>query len=1118
MEDWLRSIGLDERVAGFSAHGITLDLLPELTDSDLRELGLTIGERKRFYRAVAALPPTASRSLTVPMAEAHAERRPLSTMFVDLVGYTQLSEQVDPEDMLELLRRYRELCSTHIGRFGGYIARVIGDGVLAYFCYPMANENDPERAARAGLEIAAGVGELVTPKGGRLSVRIGIATGRVVIGDLYHDSAVDKHSVVGSTPNLAARLQGLAQPGEVIVDDGTHARVRGRFVAADLGSVTLRGLDLPQRPWRILRERSIGDVASVPHHAPLCGRDSELADLTSAWGRAQEGQGSTVVVVGRAGIGKSRLVRAFLDACAGDGGVTVQVHASALDTDSPLRAVVASLRRLTGGGGAAGGPARLRRLAALGLPDASLEIVAELLGLRSDPAGEAVDASPADQSGPERKREATLGALVSAALEVADRQPLRLVVEDLHWLDPTSLELVTRIAANLGGRRILLVLTAREEVHAEQATLPASHTVLSLQPLPELEVLRMVGAMLDGAALAGRALPSGVLRSIARRAEGIPLFAQELLRTVALRRNADPEDEEAEFGGAIPASVHAALVARLDRTGPAKEVAQAAAVFGRTCRREALAGVCGPLFGSSTSELDQAIETLIRTGVFAAAGPSKEGSAAVLSFSHALLRDAAYESLMRDRRQTLHLQVALALRASEPETVTDQPERLAMHLTEGGDSLAAAPLWLEAARRGLARSALTEATRTLRRAINSLPRPSSNGVAAEARLEMLALLGPALMALNGNASPEAAAVYAEAHALCQELPDTPHHFPIYWGWWYQSRDFHDKRDRASTLLSRARARGEPSQLLEAHHCAWGSSYCAGEYARCCEHIDLGLALYEQNDFRHHARLYANHDAKVCAHGERAQVLWMQGKPLRAMEEEGRAVTWAGELAHLGSISHARDMQLLHRVFRRDHAFVLDRAGEFVRFGSDTGMMAARAKGLIFHGWATAMRQDPAVGLRALEEGFARQQETGTNEDFPIYVCLLAEALLAAGKSDRAIEMLAAAEGEHALLGLGFWSPEVRRMRAEATLAADAAADETALQLFDQAQAMAAAQGATMLALRAAAGAAALELARDGAPLARARLLPILSRIEGHDGSADLVAAHALSARLTRVLA
>jgi class 3 adenylate cyclase/predicted ATPase len=1115
VEGWLKSIGLEARVPAFRAHGITMELLRDLTDSDLRELGLTIGERKRFYRAIteldAAEPPAAAASPSPGASEAHAERRPLSTLFVDLVGYTRLSERLDPEDMLVLLRRYRELCAAHVTRFGGYVARVVGDGVLAYFCYPMANENDPERAVRAGLEIAAGIGGLTAPDGERLRARLGIATGPVVIGDLYRDSAVDKHSVVGSAPNLAARLQALAKAGELIVDEGTHARVRGRFVAADLGPLELRGLDLPQRAFRILRERPIGDVASVPHQAPLCGRDRELASLRAAWGRARDGEGGTVLVVGKAGIGKSRLVRAFLDSCVGDGGVTVQIHASALDTDSPLRAVVAALRRLTGGGGQAGGAARLRRLASLGLPEATLPVVADLLGLPSAIAREEV--APAS---PEQRREETLHALVAAALAVADRQRLRLVFEDIHWLDPTSLDLVARLAAEVGGRRMLLVLTAREELRSEQATLPASHAVLPLQPLPEVEVLRLVSAMVDG-----HAMPPGVLRSIARRAEGVPLFAQELLRTVAIRRNAEPADEEAEFGGVVPASVHAALIARLDRTGPAKEIAQAAAVFGRVCRRDALAAVCGPLFGTSAADLDAAIATLIRTGVFvggaADVAPVHDGGGSVLTFAHALLRDAAYESLIRDRRQTLHLLAAAALRVSEPETVAEQPERLALHLTEGGDPLAAAPLWLEAARRSLARSALTEATRLLRRAVASLPRASQDRAAAEARLEMLALLGPALMALHGNASSEAAEVYAEANALCQELPETPAHFPIYWGWWYQSRDFHDKRDRASTMLSRARARGDQELMLQAHHCAWGSYYCAGEFARCREHIEAGLSIYDRKDCRHHARLYANHDAKVCAHGELAQVLWMQGKPLRALTEEARSLDWAAEVDHLGSVSHARDMQLLHRVFRRDHDFVFQRAGEFVSFGSDTGMMGARAKGLIFRGWATAVREDPAAGLRSLESGFEQQKATGTNEDFPIYLCLLAEALVSAGKPERALALLEEAEAEHAAMGLGFWCSELRRMRAEAVLAADPAAADLAATLFDEARSLAEDQGAVMLALRAAVGAARLASTRGDAAGARRRLAPILGRIEGHDGSADLLVAHALSARLAGLL-
>ncbi len=1085
MDEWLASIGLADRIAAFRAHGIARDQLGDLGDADLRELGLTVGERKRFLRAVLA------DGLADPQAQLSAERRPLSMMFVDVVGSSRLAELLAPEDLMELLRCYGDFCAGPIARYGGRITRMVGDGILAYFCYPVANENDPERAVRAALDITRGIGALDVPGDTPLEVRIGIATGSVVVGDLRTAGGTYRHVVVGAAPNLAARLQTLVPPGGIAIGEATFSRVRDRFVCADLGSFELRGMARPHSVWQVLREVDTQYRLARPRTGKLYGRSIELAVLQAAWARARarDGAGGLVVLSGEPGMGKSRLLQAFLHGGAGEEAArTIQFEGSAFEADSVLRPAIAWLQRQAGlADEAANLGADLRDW------EACAPALAGLLGLPEPDA--AVAATP------EQRREAMLAALTRLLLAQAEAQPVRLVMEDLHWFDPTSLELVARLAASLAGRRVLLVLAVRGEFALLPAlgwtAMPADAVSLALDRLPEAAVADLATAMLPG-----RSISPEVLRAIHRKAGGVPLFVEEVVRTLAIRDDA----ELAELAGdapLVPASVHELLAGRLDRLGEAKAVAQAAAVIGAGIGRDVLAQVCRAQFGVSPSALGEALDALVGAGILA---DSEDGRRAA-SFTHALLRDAAYESLLREPRQALHRQVARALLECDPNVAATQPEKLALHLTEGADLEAAIPYWLAAGRLSLERSALTEATRLLRRGLDAMQGMPHTPELAEQRLEFMTLLGPALMALKGAGSVEAAQLYAAANALCQELPESERHFPIYWGWWRVSRDYFHMLDRAHELLSRARGRRNPELLLEAHHCGWSSEFVRGNYTRCCEHVQSGLAIYEQHDFRHHAHAYGNHDPKVCGHGELALVYWMQGRPQSAVQQNRHSSDWANHLRHLGSTIHIREISLVHHASRRELDHVLAGAEALISFAGENAMEDSRVKGLIFHGWATALRGDLAAGRRRLEEGLARQRDIGTMEDFPVYVCLQAETLIAAGEPEAAVTALRAAEAEFSRIGLQFWSSEVRRMVAEALLVADplggaGSMGSEARESFEQAVAIAEEQGAAMLALRAALGLARL----DPGAGAIDRLKSCLRAVHEDDGGADIAAA------------
>ncbi len=518
MEDWLASAGLAHRIASFQTQGIRREQLGELTDQDLRELGLPIGERKLFLRAIMA-----DGLLDLP-TRLPAERRPLSMMFVDVVGSSRLAERLAPEDLMELLRRYGDFCAGPIARYGGRVTRMVGDGLLAYFCFPVANENDPERAVRAALEITRGIGGLEVPGGEPLSVRIGIATGPVVVGDLHTAGGTYRHIVVGSAPNLAARVQGLVPPGGIAIGEGTWKRVRDRFVCADLGSFELRGMGQPRQVWQVLREAATHGRIVRPRASPLCGRAREMAALQARWAAAQQGEGGVAILTGEPGIGKSRLVQTFLEA-SGDGAGTILLEGSAFETDSPLRPVIAWLQALASEGAdeqKADGSALASRLRGW---DECAPVLAGLLGA----AGEV-----APQGTPEQLREAMLEAVARLLLAQAEVQPLRLVLEDLHWFDPSTLELAGRLAGRLAGSRVLMLLTARTDFPLDSAlggqAPPREALVLPLQRLAEAEVTELAAAM-----LAGRTISPALLSAINRKAGGVPLFVEEVVRALLAR-------------------------------------------------------------------------------------------------------------------------------------------------------------------------------------------------------------------------------------------------------------------------------------------------------------------------------------------------------------------------------------------------------------------------------------------------------------------------------------------------------------------------------------------------------------------------------------------------------
>ena len=709
---WLRSLGLDQYEATFRANEIDTDVLPELTEIDLEKLGVPLGHRKRLLKAIAGLgaaeklAPTLGSAPVRPDTDA-AERRQVTVMFSDLVGSTALSARMDPEDLREVISAYQKCVAETVRRFGGFVAKYMGDGVLVYFGYPQAHEDDAERAVRAGLELVAAVAGLKTHAA--LQTRVGIATGLVVVGDLIGSGEAQERGIVGETPNLAARLQGIAEPNMVVIAEGTRKLLGNLFELEDLGAKDLKGIAGPVRAWAALRASSAEGRFEALHASgltALVGREEELELLLRRWSRAKTGEGQVVLLSGEAGIGKSRLTAALLERLAAEPHTRLRYFCSPQHTDSAFYPIIGQMERAAGLAHDDTPQAKLDKLDALlaqtstSIQDAAL--FAEMLSLPNDGRYPALDLAP------EQRRQRTLEALTSQLAELARRQPVLMIFEDAHWTDPTSLEAFGRTVDRIKTLPVLLIVTFRPEFNAPWAG--RSHvTSLALNRLGERETAAIIARLVGN-----KELPADVMAEIVERTDGIPLFVEEMTKAVL---EAESEGEARRTAAAVPssalavpASLHASLMARLDRLGPAKEVAQIGAAIGREFSHALLAAVVR----KPEAELGSALDRLIAAGLLFRQGVPPH---ATYLFKHALVQDAAYGTLLREPRRALHARIAETLESQFAEIAENQPELLARHCTEAGLIEKAAGLWGKAGQRSLERSALVEAVEQLTRAL-----------------------------------------------------------------------------------------------------------------------------------------------------------------------------------------------------------------------------------------------------------------------------------------------------------------------------------------------------------------------------------------------------------------
>jgi class 3 adenylate cyclase/predicted ATPase len=1116
---WLEDLGFVQYVEAFVENGVDFDLLSEITNDDLKDIGVArLADRKRLLKAIAAFAdvdaPAAAGSIETnvaasPPAEMQAERRQLTVMFCDLVGSTELSTRLDPEELREVIRVYQDTCAKVIAQYDGFIAKYMGDGVLVYFGYPQAHENDAERAAGTGLgivEAMAGLGAAHASAGeAELAVRVGIDTGLVVVGDLVGEGASEEASVVGETPNVAARLQGLARPNQVLIGALTRELIGGAFACEGLGAHHLKGIAEPVPAWRVLGEGGIasGEVAKrVGAGLPLVGRQEELGLLLRSWETTKEVHGQVVLIQGEAGIGKSRLVEALRDHVSEEDYIWVAARCSPYHANSTLYPVIEHLKRVLGWTPEDGAEAKLEKLEAAlkgqSLPLAeAVPLYAELMSLAL-PEGRY---APLELSA-KQKREQTLDALAGWVLEMAERTPVLRVWEDLHWADPTTLELLGLYIEQSPTVSMLNVLTYRSEF-APPWTMRSHMTPITLNRLERPEVEALIGHQANG-----KQVPTEVVEHIVGKADGVPLYVEELTKTILESDYLREEVDHYTLTGSlsqvsIPATLQDTLMARLDRVPRVRELAQLGAVLGREFAYEmlqALAEVEEPSLRDGLGQLVDA-ELLYQRG---------RAPRARYIFKHALIQDAAYESLLKRTRQQYHRQVAALMEERFPEITDAHPELVAHHYTEAGDSERAVHYWHSAGERARAQWANLEAIAYLTKGIAMLQEILDSEGRSRQELSLQLSLGHANIVAKGHGAVGAEAAYTRALALCERLGNVPERVPTMFGLWrfyVAVRPLDRANDMATRLRRLADEKQDPEFHVIAHYALGYTALCMGNFGDARANFGEGIAQYLPA--QRSTEIYRSaQDPGVACRAYLAVTEWLLGFPERAQSRMRESVELAEELNDPVSLAYALCFTgaIVSETCGGDTNAIVERGSEVA---TDGGFALWAALGTMHRAHLRFEDQRSESALDKLRESVVAISEIGVHINTPYNMTLLARAYQQAGRVEEGLQVLEEAQVSIDARGERCWEAEVQRLRGELLLSQSAENAGNAEVCFEHALDISCSQEAKSLELRATMNLARLWQQQGKGDDARERLRDCYAWFtEGFD-TADLKDARAL---------
>jgi class 3 adenylate cyclase/predicted ATPase len=1106
-------LGLERYEAAFRENEIDHTVLPSLTAEDLKELGVGIlGHRRKLLDAIAALradanaPPSEPVPILDRSANDTAERRQVTVMFSDLVGSTALSARMDPEDLREVISAYQKCVAETVRRFGGFVAKYMGDGVLVYFGYPQAHEEDAERAVRAGLELIAAVTGLKTRA--PLQTRVGIATGLVVVGDLIGSGEAQERGIVGETPNLAARLQGIAEPNMVVIAEGTRRLLGNLFELQDLGAKDLKGIAGPVRAWAALRASSAEGRFEALHATgltALIGREEELELLLRRWSKAKTGEGQAVLLSGEAGIGKSRLTAALLERLAPEPHTRLRYFCSPQHTDSALYPVISQMERAAGMAHDDTAQAKLDKLDALLAQTATspqdAALFAEMLSLPNDGRYPALDLAP------ELRRQRTLEALTSQLAELARRQPVLMIFEDAHWVDPTSLEVFGRTVDQIKTFPVLLIVTFRPEFTAPWAG--RSHVMsLALNRLGERETAAIIAGLVGN-----KELPADVMAEIVERTDGIPLFVEEMTKAV-LEAESEGEARRTAAGVpspamAVPASLHASLMARLDRLGPAKEVAQIGSTIGRELSHPLLAAVVR----KPEVELNSALDRLIAAGLLFRQGVPPH---ATYLFKHALVQDAAYGTLLREPRRALHARIAETLESKFADIAENQPELLARHCTEAGLIERAVRLWSKAGQRSLARSALVEAADQLSRALAQIAALPATPALRREQIKLQVALITAHMHVKGYAAPDTKAAIEQARlfieqaeALGETAEDPLALFSVLYGSWsatFVAFNGDLMRELAVQFLALAEKQEATGPLMIGHRLMGHSLASTGDIARGRTHFDQSIVLYDPVEHRVLATRFGQ-DVRVAILSYRSWALWMLGYPDAALADADGALMYAREINQAAALLYALLPAGTTYLNCGNYAAATTRAQELIALADEKGARLWKAAGLSLQAWVLTTTGKVTDALQT--NGLTAVRQTGATVFTPATLSFLARAHATMNHFDDACRCVDEAIAAVETTKEKWWEAEVHRVAGEIALKSPEHDAAKAEACFERALAVAREQQEKSWELRAAMSMARLWRDQGKRDAARDLLAPVYGWFtEGFD-TLDLKEAKAL---------
>ena len=1071
--DWLEKLGLSEHAQRFAENDIDFMILPDLTDQDLEKIGVaSLGHRRKLLRAIANLgtieksaPPVAVAAPAAPLQVDTAERRQVTVMFSDLVGSTALSARMDPEDLRDVISAYQNCVAETVHRFDGFVARYMGDGVLVYFGYPQAHEDDAERAVRAGLELITAVTALKSRAS--LQTRVGIATGLVVVGDLIGSGDTQERSMVGGTPNLAARLQGIAGPNMVVICDSTRKLLGNLFELEHLGPKDLKGISGPARAWAALRATSVASRFEALHATgmtALVGREEESELLLRRWLRAKSGEGQVVLLSGEAGIGKSRLTAALLEGVTAEPHTRLRYFCSPQHTDSAFYPIIGQMERAAGLVPDDTPQARLDKLDAMlartstSAGDAAL--ITEMLSLPND------GRYPAVQLTPEQRRQRTLDALISQLQALTRSSPVLMTFEDAHWSDPTSLEAFGRSVDGIATLRVMLIVTFRPEFDPPWIGRPHV-TALTINRLAQREA----GTIIDHL-VGSHALPASIRQDIIDRTDGIPLFVEEMTKAVL---EAESEDAVERIAAAVPlpalavpASLHASLMARLDRLGAAKEVAQIGAAIGRTFSHSLLAAVAN----QPEVELESAIDRLIAAGLLFRQGVPPH---ATYLFKHALVRDTAYGTLLRRPRAALHARIADTLESQFPDVAERQPELLARHCTEAGLIDKAAALWGKAGQRSLERSALIEAAEQLTRALAQIAiLPGTPALRREQIKLQVALITP-LMHVKGYAASETKAAAERARVLIEQaetLGESPEDplllFSVLHSFWtanFVAFNGDALRELAGQFLTLAEKQKATVPVMIGHR-IMGSVLHTGAFAEGRAHLDRAIALYDPAKHRLLATRFGQ-DVRVAALSYRSWALWLLGYPEAALSDTSQALKDARSIGQAATLMYA----LVHAWFTHiqcgNYAVANAEADELVSLAEEKGALFWKALGMSVRGCLLVLTGKAEDAVQLITSGMTALRSTESTLWMPLHLPYLARAYAELGQFNNACRCIDEAMTAAEKAKERWHEADIYRMAGEIVLMSPESDAAKAEAYFERALAVARQQQAKSWELRAA---------------------------------------------------